>query len=138
VTFTNRDDYEKLGSANLTAPAGFSVVSASVPAPGTATRSGNVVQLRNLSLRPGKSVTATIVADVPCTAGDYTWSVIAKRTSDFTGGNSGPLVYPKLTTTVTAPTRRPPSRCASSISRPARASTRRSRPRRTTRSRATP
>lgn len=101
ATFTNRSEYAKLGSANLTAPSRFSVVRASVPAPATATLSGNVVQLRNLGLRPWKSVTVTVVADVPCAAGDKTWSVVARRTADFTGSDSGPLVYSKLTTTVT-------------------------------------
>ena len=100
ATFTNKASDVKLGSANLTAPTGFSVVSASVPV-GSATTSGNVVQLRNLYLQPGKSVTAKVVADVPCTAGDKTWSVVARKTGDFTGADSGPRVNSQLTTTVT-------------------------------------
>lgn len=100
ATFTNKASDVKLGSANLTAPSGFTVVSASVPV-GSATQVGNVVQLRNLFLQPGKSVTATVVADVPCTAGDKTWSVVARKTGDFSGADSGPRVNSQLTTTVT-------------------------------------
>jgi hypothetical protein len=104
ATFTNRTDQQQLGSANLTAPAGFSLVSASVPAPASATLSGNVVQLRNLALQPGASVTATVVADVPCADGTFAWSVIAKQSNNFSGppGNDlGPLVQSSLTTVVT-------------------------------------
>jgi hypothetical protein len=100
ATFTNKASDVKLGSANLTAPSGFTIVSASVPV-GSATTAGNVVKLRNLFLQPGKSVTATVVADVPCTAGDKTWSVVARKTGDFTGPDSGPRVNSQLTTTVT-------------------------------------
>ena len=100
ATFTNKASDVKLGSANLTAPNGFSVVSASVPV-GSATTSGNLVKLRNLFIQPGKSVTATVVADVPCTPGDKTWSVVARKTGDFTGADSGPRVNSMLTTTVT-------------------------------------
>jgi hypothetical protein len=100
ATFTNKASDVKLGSANLTAPAGFSVVSASVPV-GSATTAGNVVKLRDLFLKPGKSVTATVVADLPCSTGDKTWSVVARQTGDFTGSDSGPRVDSQLTTTVT-------------------------------------
>lgn len=100
ATLTNKATDVKLGSANLTAPTGFSVVSASVPI-GSATTSGNVVQLRNLFLHPGKSVTATVVADVGCSPGDKAWSVVARQTGDFTGPDSGPRVNSQLTTTVT-------------------------------------
>jgi hypothetical protein len=105
ATFTNRTDQQQLGSANLTAPAGFTVVSASVPSPATATVSGNVVQLRDLALQPGASLVVSVTADVPCEAGVYTWSVIAKQANNFSGppGNDlGPLVDSSLTTSVNA------------------------------------
>ena len=96
ATFTNRTTPQHLGSANLTVPAGFSVARVSVPR-GTAVVSGNVVQLRDLDVLagPAASLTATVVADVPCVAGSNTWSVIAKQANDFSGppGNDfGPLV----------------------------------------------
>jgi hypothetical protein len=109
VTFKNLSSPQHIGSANLTVlnvPAAFSVVSASVPAPGTgnATVSGNVVQLRNLDIPPGEQLKVTITANVPCAAGSFAWSVIAKQANDFSGppGNDfGPLVDSNLTTSVT-------------------------------------
>jgi hypothetical protein len=64
-----------VNSVDLTAPAGFTLVSAIVPGAGTATIDGSKVKLRNLGLGPHKSVTATVVADVPCTTGTKTWGV---------------------------------------------------------------
>ena len=78
VKFTNLGSPQRLGSANLTAPLGFSVVSASV-SQGTATRVGNLVELRDLALQPGKSLTLTVDANVPCLADGFTWSVRASR-----------------------------------------------------------
>src|SRR5215475_12329846 len=49
ATFTNKSAQQTLGSANLTVPAGFTNVSASVPA-GTATVFGGVVQLRDIAI----------------------------------------------------------------------------------------
>jgi hypothetical protein len=104
ATFTNRSAPQHIGSANLTVPAAFTAVSASVEGPGTVTRTGNVVQLRNLDIAPGDSLTVTVVANVPCVVGNNTWSVIAKQANDFSGppGNDfGPLVDSNLTTSVT-------------------------------------
>jgi hypothetical protein len=105
ATFTNLTAPQELGSANLTLPAGFTAISASVTGPGKATLSGNVVQLRNLALQPGASLAVTVTADVPCAAGDYAWSVIAKQSNNFSGppGNDfGPLTADSsLTTSVT-------------------------------------
>jgi hypothetical protein len=98
---TNRGTDLPLGSANLTPPAGFTILSASAPTPATATVAGNVVQLRNLGLAFGQSVTATVVAVTPCAAGTAAWDVIAKSTPDFSGTASGPLVDSQLNTTVT-------------------------------------
>jgi hypothetical protein len=105
--FTNRTTSQTLGSANLTAPAGFSVLGASVGAHAQ-TVSGNVVQLRNLAIAPGASVTATVNAGVPasnpCAPAQFTWQVAAKQSNDFNGppGNDfGPLVDSSLTTSTT-------------------------------------
>lgn len=110
TTFTARfavpaNASQQLGSANLTVPAGFSLASASVPAPATASVSGSTVSLRNLAIQPGGSIEATIVATTACTAGSYTWSVLAKQANDFNGppGNNLNLdaATSSLTTTVT-------------------------------------
>lgn len=105
ATFTNLSPPQELGSANLTLPAGFTAISASMTGPGTATLSGNVVQLRDLALQPNDSLDVKVTADVPCTPGTYAWSVIAKQSNRFSGppGNDfGPLTADSsLTTTVT-------------------------------------
>jgi hypothetical protein len=88
ATFTNgADQQQQLGSANLTAPAGFGVLAASVPAPATATVRGRTVELRNLSLQPGAPpLTVSVTAVVPCDAGSgSTWSVLAKQANNFNG-----------------------------------------------------
>jgi hypothetical protein len=87
ATFTNgADQQQQLGSANLTAPAGFDVVAASVPGPGTATVRGETVELRGLSLQPGAPPLAvSVTAVVPCDAAASTWSVVAKQANNFNG-----------------------------------------------------
>ena len=46
---------QQLGSSDLAAPAGLTIVSAPAPAPGTVTVSSNTARIRNLSLAPGAS-----------------------------------------------------------------------------------
>lgn len=99
--FTNETSHQRLGAANLVAPAQFtitSVVSLSVPPPATATLvtscaasgvTGSCVQLRNLSLPPGASVTVTMTVNTSAaTCGSptaYTWGVQAKQANNFNG-----------------------------------------------------
>ena len=85
--YTNLTSQQQLGSSNLTAPAGFSVLSATVvaPAQGTATVSGSTVQLRSLSLPPGGSVTVSVSVRTPCSAGTFTWSAATKQANNFSG-----------------------------------------------------
>jgi hypothetical protein len=85
ATLTNLTDQQQLGSANITAPAGFIVTGASAPAPATATMSGSTVQLRNASLAPHQSLAVSITVAVPCSATNAAWSVIAKQSNDFNG-----------------------------------------------------
>jgi hypothetical protein len=86
---TNEASPQLLGSANVTAPTGFTVTGVAVvsaPAGATATRVGNVVQLRNLSLPPGSAAIVTITATAPSTAtSSTTWAVTAKQSNDFNG-----------------------------------------------------
>src|SRR3954452_23213402 len=94
---------QQLGSANLTAPAGLVLRSASVAGPGTASVSGSTVVLRDLALQPGSSVPVAVVADVSCSPATVTWAVLAKQANGFNGppGNDLTLVAPSsLTTTI--------------------------------------
>ncbi len=115
----NETSHQRLGAANLVAPAQFtitSIVSLSVPPPATATLvksctasgvTGSCVQLRNLALPPGRSVTVTMIVNTSAaTCGSptsYSWSVQAKQANNFNGvGNDLDLDtnHSSLTTTV--------------------------------------
>jgi hypothetical protein len=88
ATFTNgADQQQQLGSANLTPPAGFGLVSADVAGPATATVRGGSVELRSLALQPGAPpLTVSVTATVPCDAGAPSrWSVVAKQANNFNG-----------------------------------------------------
>src|SRR5947207_3192600 len=59
ATLLNENTTQQVGSADLTAPRGYTLSSATV-SQGSATVNGNVIELRNLSLMPGQSLTVTI------------------------------------------------------------------------------
>lgn len=94
ATISNQDPSRSIGSANLTAPAGLTVVSATPGnAGGTATVVSGVVQLRNITIPHGTSRNVTITLRAPtsaaaarCTPQDYTWPVpAAKQLGNFSG-----------------------------------------------------
>lgn len=106
ATFSNETKVQQIGSANLTVPAGFSIVSVASPSPqGTATVAGSTVQLRGLSVPAGMSATVSVVAISPCTPGGYAWSVIAKQSNNFSGDPGNDLTidaaHSNLITTTT-------------------------------------
>jgi hypothetical protein len=81
VTLRNTTKTQMMGSANVTAPAGFTVTGATSPA----TFIGNTVQLRNLNNAPGGTATATFTATTSGTTGTADWSIIAKQSNDYNG-----------------------------------------------------
>jgi predicted component of type VI protein secretion system len=83
ATFVNETAHQRLGSADLTAPAGYAMSSATA-SEGSATVVGNVVELRNLGLMPGQSVTVTIKLS-SSTCSTHEWTVIAKQANNFSG-----------------------------------------------------
>jgi hypothetical protein len=96
VTLRNDTNTQQLGSANLTVPAAITIVDRN-GIPGT----DNVLELRNLGLPPGGSVTITVGLRMPCVSGVYAWSVRAKQSNDFSGtpGNDlGPVSGTRSTT----------------------------------------
>lgn len=98
VTLTNKTATQQLGSADVSIPTAFTVTAP--PSLGSVT-SGNVLQLRNLGLPPGGSVTVTLTLRMPCVSGDYAWGVDAKQSNDFSGppGNAlGPVSGTRSTT----------------------------------------
>ena len=60
ATIKNLSASQSLGSANLRPLLNLQVLSASIAAPKTAAVVANAVQLRNLALAPGASVTVTV------------------------------------------------------------------------------
>jgi hypothetical protein len=108
LTIVNTTKTQQIGSANLTAPSSFTLISALSPIPGGGTATiagstGGTVQLRNLAIPPGGTKTATFTAEAPCAKGDYTWSIIAKQSNNFSGppGNNFILTPPPASDLVT-------------------------------------
>jgi hypothetical protein len=65
--YTNENGTQSLGSSNLAPPAGFTIVSASLPqgSSGTASVASNLLQLRGLGLAAGSSLTVTMSVKKP-------------------------------------------------------------------------
>ena len=79
---------QSLGSANITVAPGYTLNSGSVDvAGGSATKSGNTLQVRNLNLAPNATADVTINFTTPCLAGGAvgTWGVIVKQANNFSG-----------------------------------------------------
>ncbi len=95
VTITNTSSNpQALGSVNVGIPSAITplagsalITSTQSPFAGTVTLVGAQLQLRNLNLAPGKSVTATVLARVTCapSAASYPLSSAAKQSNDFNG-----------------------------------------------------
>jgi hypothetical protein len=119
-TLTNDASPQSLGSADLTAPAGF--VIAAQPAPtitdnGFTGASAATVQvsadisttaptyalaLRNLSIPPGDWVTVRFQVTVPCSSAGSQWSLLAKQANNFNGSPGNDFVTDPSTTLGTA------------------------------------
>jgi hypothetical protein len=108
ATLTNLTSQQRLGSANITPAGGLTAEGFTpLPSPATVAIVANVVQVRNLSLAPGASVTVSLTVRTPCSTGQLVpdWSVVAKQANDFSGlpGNdlALDLTASSLTTTTT-------------------------------------
>jgi hypothetical protein len=103
LTIANQANPQSLGSANVTAPAGFTVTGVS-PLPTGSSFSGTLIKLRNLNIAPLTSATFTITVSTPCQPpADPAWAVSAKQSNSYNGppGNDLTLVPPSsLTATV--------------------------------------
>jgi hypothetical protein len=89
TTISNDSTTQQIGSSDITVPSGHTlpVQSITIPqSPGTATRaSATVIQVRNLSLQPGASVTFSFLVKTPCQPGDYTWTLDGKQANNHSG-----------------------------------------------------
>lgn len=99
VTFTvPTTQQQQLGSADLTVPPGFGLLSAAIVAPGigSATPNGSTIQLRGLALQPGQTLTVQVRAAVPCVQGSSSlWTVLGKQANDFNGTPGNALLNSK-------------------------------------------
>ncbi|MHB8510688.1 MAG: hypothetical protein ACYDCC_00765 [Actinomycetota bacterium] len=108
LTLTNENATSttiQLGSANLYPPQGFTIVSVTQPAVGSAAIVSNVIQYRDIAIQPGQSASFTFQAEAPSSASTYTWSIQAKQSNDFNGtGNDLSLdtANSNLTTTTSS------------------------------------
>jgi hypothetical protein len=73
-----------LGSANVTAPAGFAIQNV-LGMPAGSSFNSTSIQLRNLNLSSGSPVTFLMNVNIPCPAGPYNWSIVGKQGSGFSG-----------------------------------------------------
>lgn len=88
ATITNYAQDQQLGSADLSAPAGVVLRTATPidgPPAATAAITDNVIRLRYDSLIAGATRSIRIAFDAPCSHGTSSWAVAAKQTPDFSG-----------------------------------------------------
>lgn len=96
ITLTNRAGEQRLGSADIVVPAGLtlsgpaSLTSSQAPFAGTVSATTSVLSLRNMSLKPGRSVTVRFAARVECSATQpaHILAVTAKQANDFNGSGN--------------------------------------------------
>ena len=86
-----------LGSANITGPSALAIDPASVQfssGSGTlGTNTATAIQLRDLNLAPGASVSVTFNVTAPCSGSGFTWQIAAKQSNRFQGtGNDFQLI----------------------------------------------
>lgn len=90
----NESGGQSLGSSNIDAPAGYTVTSVGTPSVGTATQSGNQIQLRNMSLPVGQTLTVGFTVQAPAAAGSATWASTAKQSNDYKGAGNDFVLDP--------------------------------------------
>ena len=83
-TITNEAATQQLGSAQISAPAGFVISSA----PGAINVTSGSALFINLSLAPSATTILTLSAGVPCGAGTYHWGIAAKQSNNFSGNGN--------------------------------------------------
>jgi hypothetical protein len=88
IAHLTNDPYgpESLGSANVTAPDGYTLTDATLESEvGTADVVEGILQLRGLSLAQGSSVDVTIDVTTPCLPNETgsSWTVVARESGDF-------------------------------------------------------
>jgi hypothetical protein len=84
ITVKNEASPQQLGSVQISAPAGFTITSAT----GATSFTPGSALFTNLSVASGSSATLTVTATVPCGSGSYRWGVAAKQSNNFNGSGN--------------------------------------------------
>jgi hypothetical protein len=87
---TNEASTQRLGSVQISAPAGFVITGAS----GAASFTSSSALFLNLSLAPSATTTLTLTAAATCSGGTYQWGIEAKQSNDFNGSGNDFLLDP--------------------------------------------
>lgn len=91
---TYEGDHDAAGAANVTAPSGYTITSVGTPSRGTATLSGNVIQLRNMATgTTNRNYSVAFTANTPSTVGSGTWSAPAVECSTTTTCSTSDLTF---------------------------------------------
>jgi hypothetical protein len=98
-TLTNLASPQSIGSANLTAPDGFTIAEAHVEGTGDTGDTEfptRLLKLRNLAVMPTDTRTVSLTVETPCTTGDYTWGLRAKQSNNFSGPPGNDFTNPPV------------------------------------------
>jgi hypothetical protein len=87
ITLFN-DSNQLLGSSDVVAPAGYVLPTQTIaiPPPKSATVVGSTVQLRNLAIAPGTSLSIDVIAVAPCQS-NGPWTADARKAADHSSGD---------------------------------------------------
>ena len=106
ISLTNESSRQDLGSANITVPTGLTPLSVSGLNKGTATVSGDLIELRSLDIDPQQAREFSVFTTPPppeCSPVSYVWGIQAQESSDFQGDSDDYFAVDpnsQLTTTV--------------------------------------
>lgn len=84
-SITNLASPQSLGSAEITPPSGLTISSPTVQPSGTAYLSGGKLELRNLNLAAGATVTASFGLTAACGSIGGSWTSVVKQSNAFNG-----------------------------------------------------
>lgn len=86
-TFSLAPTSGKIGSFNLTTPAGWSIAPLASPPEGITRPTATQIQGRQLNILASSPLSLTFTAQAPCSPANGTWAVAAKSSGGFTGSS---------------------------------------------------
>ena len=107
ATVQNLTKTQQVGSLNLAPPSGYTLQTAvSLPVPTTTNIVDNVLQVRDLALQPGASVTLSLSVLTACATGTITrsWQSAAKQSNNFQGAPGNAMLLDAARSSLTTTT----------------------------------